>query len=102
MKKASISFIFSSCSFLLVANAQFDSLEEACRNVNVSEFDISQFFKHNASLNEWDRPVLNAREPIVVDVQLGMSSFASVVRNIQSFFFTQSNTYFLPCFKHAE
>ena len=54
-------------------------LIQACKNVTVSETDVSDWLKVNAPTNTWDRPVRNSGKPISVHVKLGITSFAQIV-----------------------
>ena len=51
----------------------------SCKNITVSEHEITEWFKDNAQTNLWDRPVKDSRQPINVYVQMAMTSFAAIV-----------------------
>ena len=62
-----------------LASAQQIPSPEACANQTVAEWDLREYFNRQAPLREWDRPIRNASDPMVVGMQLGMSSFAMIV-----------------------
>ena len=53
--------------------------QDSCKNLTVSEHQITEWFNDNAQTNLWDRPVKDSRNPINVYVQMAMTSFAAIV-----------------------
>ena len=54
-------------------------LQDRCKNVTVSEMDLSNYLKSIASTNQWDRPLINGLKPITVSVGLAITALAEVV-----------------------
>ena len=65
--------------FLLLGIKVSAELREGCKNITVSETDVSLWLEKHAPTKAWDRPMKNSLDPIPVYVGLAMTSFAMIV-----------------------
>ena len=79
---------------LLVLPSAFGNSKQSCKNVTVSEFNISQWLKENAPLNQWDRPTKNANKPVNVYIKVGMTNFPLIVSCLSLVLFFKTKPFF--------
>ena len=71
--------LFKVIFFHLLLELSNETKAKPCEKVHLTEIELSNHLESIASTNSWDRPVKDAKRPVIVYIRMGLSGFPFIV-----------------------